>query len=95
MCTDEPIIYREWDADLERGLVDTAGAEEGGTNWESSVNMYTLSRVKHTASGKLPCNQGARPVLCDDLEGWVYNHGWFSLLYGRNQHNMVKQLSSS
>ena len=36
--------------------------------------------------------------LCDDLEGWgqgggrecVYDYGWFVLLYGRNQHNIVK-----
>ena len=38
-------------------------------------------------------------VLCDDLAGWdeagdggrvwMYNHGWFVLLYGRNQHNIV------
>ena len=25
----------------------------------------------------------------------VYNYGWFALLYGRNQHNTVKQLSSN
>ena len=43
-------------------------------------------------------------VLCDDLEGWegggrggregcMYNYGWFALLYGRNQHNIVKILN--
>ena len=45
-------------------------------------------------------------VLCDDLEGWdwgrgrssrwrgcMYNYGWFKLLYGRNQYNIVKQFS--
>ena len=25
----------------------------------------------------------------------IYNFGWFMLLYGRNQHNIVKQLSSN
>ena len=43
-------------------------------------------------------------VLCDDLEGWaggsrgrghMYTYGWFTLLYSRNQHNIVKQLPSS
>ena len=45
-------------------------------------------------------------VLCDNIEGWdegevgrrikrrgVYD--WLTLLYGRNQHNIVKQLSSN
>ena len=45
-------------------------------------------------------------VLCDNLEGWdeevggreiqeggdiCYTYDWFTLLYGRNQHNIVKQ----
>ena len=50
-------------------------------------------------------------MLCDDLEGWdggererlkreriyIYmcNYGSFALLYGRNHHNIVKQLSSN
>ena len=28
-------------------------------------------------------------------EGTFYNFDWFELLYGRNQHNIVKQFSSS
>ena len=47
-------------------------------------------------------------VLCDHLEGWdreggretqeggdtgyMYAYGWFTLLYNRNQHSIVKQL---
>ena len=48
-------------------------------------------------------------MLCDNLEGWngvgveegsrgwghMYTSGRFMLLYGRNQHNIVKQLSSN
>ena len=48
-------------------------------------------------------------VLCDNLEGWVgvggdreiqdggniYTYGRFMLMYGRNQDNIVKQLSSN
>ena len=42
-------------------------------------------------------------VLCDGLEGWdgggegdpgtracMYNYGWFALMCGRNQHNIIK-----
>ena len=28
-------------------------------------------------------------------EGHVYTYGWFMVIYGRNQHNIVKQLSSN
>ena len=48
-------------------------------------------------------------VLHDNLEGWggvgvgerfkregyVYTHGWFMLMDGRNLHNIIKQLSSN
>ena len=48
-------------------------------------------------------------LLCDNLEGWdelgvgrrlggrehAYTYDWFTLLYGRNQHNILKQLSSN
>ena len=47
------------------------------------------------------------PVLCEGLERWdwrggresrergcMYNHSWFTL-YSKNQHDIVKQLSSS
>ena len=31
---------------VENGLVDAAGEGEGGTNWESGIDIYTLSCVK-------------------------------------------------
>ena len=34
------------DADIENRLVDTEGAGEGGMNWESSMETYTLPYVK-------------------------------------------------
>ena len=47
-------------------------------------------------------------MICDDLDGWdkrgeggsrrrgfIYNFDGFPLLYGRNQYNIVKQLSSN
>ena len=46
-------------------------------------------------------------MLCDNLEEWdgvgggskvqegrdVYTCGWFMLIHGRNQHNIIKQLA--
>ena len=50
---------RNRDADTENRLVDTVREGEGGTNWESTMEMYTLSYVKQIASGKLPYNTGS------------------------------------
>ena len=61
---------RNRDADIEDGLVATAGEGEGGMNWESSIDIYTLLYIKQMASGKL-CSTGSSVVLYDDREGWV------------------------
>ena len=37
---------RNRDADIENGLVDTAGEGEDGMNWECSIETYTLPYVK-------------------------------------------------
>ena len=62
---------RNRDADTEDRLVDTAGAGEGGMNWESSTEIYALPYVKEKGDGKLPHNtQGAQPATLWQLEGW-------------------------
>ena len=84
---------------------------EGGTNWKSSMETYTLPYVKLDSQWEFV-------VWCRELKpgalwqtkgvGWsgrwegglrgsghVYTYGWFMLMYGRNQHNIVKQLSSN
>ena len=58
------------DTQTENKLVNTVGEGEGGTKWESSIGIYTLSRVKQTASGNLLHSTGSSAwMLCDDLEG--------------------------
>ena len=65
-------------------------------------------KVEQQEVGNCSTTQGAQYGVCDDLERWhqgleegsrgrghIYNYDWFVLLYGRNQHNMVKQLSSN
>jgi len=37
---------RNRDADIENELVDTTGEGEGRTNWEKSIDIYTLPCVK-------------------------------------------------
>ena len=47
------------DADIEKGHVDTVREGEGGTNWKTGIDMYTLPGVKHIASGKLVYRTGS------------------------------------
>ena len=58
--TYEPILQgRNRDTDVESGLVDTVGKGEGGMNLESSIDIYTLSRVKQLI-GSCYITQGAQ-----------------------------------
>ena len=75
---------------------------EGGMNGESSMGTYTPPYVKQNAIWL----SELKPVLCNNLKarkGWrweggsrerghMYTYGWVMLMYGRNQHNTVKQL---
>ena len=45
---------------VENELVDTVGEGEGGTNWESSIDIYALSCVKQWV-GSCYITQGACP----------------------------------
>ena len=47
---------------MENRHVDAAGEEEGGTDWQSSIDIYTLLCGKQTASAKCYIAQGALPV---------------------------------
>ena len=42
--------------DIENGLLDAVGEGEGGTNWESSRETYTLPYVKYVISENLLCD---------------------------------------
>ena len=44
---------RKRDRDVENRCVDMGGGEgEGGMTWDSDSDIYTLPRVKQTASGR-------------------------------------------
>ena len=64
---------------VENGLVDTVGEGEGGTNRESSTNIYTLPRAKQIARGKVLYNRELSSALCDDLEQWNRAWGWYGV----------------
>ena len=86
-------------------LMDIVGQGEGGINWESSIEICTLPFVKYLVMGSCYIVQGAQPGAVGQTRGirrWgrfrqrehVNTYGWFMLMYGRNQHTIVKQLSS-
>ena len=95
---------------MENRIVDTVREEQGRMDWENNIDIYTPPCVQQIADKKLLCNTGS-PAWCSvmtwrggiggregDSKGlsiYVCNYGWFTLLYGINQHNIVKQLSSN
>ena len=59
------------DAHMENRLVDTVWEGDGWTNWDSSMETYTLPYLKQRASGNLLYDVGSsNQGLCDNLEGW-------------------------
>ena len=85
------------------------GEEKGGTNVEGSMETYALLYVKIDSQVGTCClTQGTqtralwqpRGVEWSGIwegdwrgRGHMYIYGWFMLMYARNQHNIVKQLS--
>ena len=81
------------------------GEGESAMNGESSMETYTtICKIDSQCEFAVWLGE-LKLGLCNNLEGWeevggvfkregayVY-HDWFMLMYGRNQCNMVKQLS--
>ena len=77
----------------------------------SSINRYILKCVKQIGGEKLLYNTGSSAwsslmMYRGEIGGvgrhskrrgdiYTYTHDWFAFLYGRNQHNTVKQYSSN
>ena len=90
------------DADRENRLVDTAGKEWVGrierTAWKHIHYHIRDSRWGFAVwHGELPrwVGVGREREGGSGGRGHVYTWGWFMLIYGRNQHSIIKQLSSN
>ena len=89
------------DADIEKGFVDTV--EEGESMMGQHVHITMCKNQQLVRSCYV--TQGAQPrsLWCFRGVGWVrreggprgrlyrYNYGWYVLLHGRSQPNIVKQ----
>ena len=53
---------------VKKGLVDTEGECEGGTNWESSLDIYITMCKIDTQWEAAKKYKDSSLVLCDDLE---------------------------
>ena len=62
-----------WDIDR---LVDTAWEGEGGKNWESSMETYTLPYVKQIANGNCYATQRAQPSALWQGRGVGWGGRW-------------------
>lgn len=62
-----------------RRLVDTAGEEDSGTNWDSSTETHTLPYAKQTTSGKLLGDTGRST----GLQGALWQPGGVGCAGGR------------
>ena len=86
------------------------GEDKDGMIWENSIEACILSYVKQiTSPGSMQDTGCLGLVHWDDPEGWyreaggrgvqdgehVYTRGGFMLMYGKNQYNIVKKLSSN
>ena len=85
--------------------MDTVGKERMG---QTEIEAHTAPYVKRSV-GICCMKQGAQLVLCDNrgvacggrweagsrARKHMYAYGRFTSLYGRNQYNIVKQLSSN
>ena len=87
------------------------GEGEGGTNWESSIETYTLTYLKFDSQWKLAYDAASPNQVCyDNLDGRDGIGGGRKVHQGgdmcipmadscwyrtENQHNIIKQLPSN
>ena len=98
------------DTNVKNRLLDYVGEDKGGTIWENSIETCILPYEKQMTSANLMHETGhSKLVHWDNPEGWdgegggkgvwdrghMYTRGWFMSMYGKNHHNIVKQLVSN
>ena len=107
--TDEPICRAAVETQMWRVVLWTRGG--GGRNWEGSTKACALPCIELDDWWKFAvwCRGLKSDALWEPGGvGWgrkwreiqegkdnTYTYGWFMLMYGRAQHNIVKQLSSN
>ena len=93
------------DKDVKNSLLDSVAEGKGGMIWEGSAETCILSYVKRIAGpGSMHETGCSGLVHWDDPEEWdgeggrrgvqdgehMYTHGWFMLMFSKNDYNIVK-----
>ena len=88
------------DTDVKNRLLDSVGEGEGGMIWENSTETCILPYVKQMTSASSMHESGhSKPMPWDYPEssergvqdrGYLYTHGWFMSMYGKNHYNILK-----
>ena len=93
------------DTEIKNRLLDSVGEGEGRMIWENSIKTCILPYVKQIAStGSMHETGCSGLVHWNDPEGWygdgggmgvqdkeyMYTHGRFMSVYGKNHYNIVK-----
>ena len=99
---------QDGDTDTESRFTDTGGGRGWGRLREQHWNMYSTVCKTDSRCGFAGDVRGSDSGLGDKLEGWggrweggvrgrghMYTYEWFMLMFGRNQHSIVKQLLSN
>ena len=93
---------------MENGLMDMVGEREGGV-MGGAAWKHVYCHIKTDNQWEFAVWLREHKLgLCNNLEVWegmgsgrefqegefhMHTYGWFTVMYGRNQHNIVKQLS--
>ena len=93
------------DTDVKNSHLDFVWEGESGMIWEGSIETFILSYVKWIAGPGLMHETGRSGLVhWDDPGGWdgegggkgvqdgehMCASGWFTSMYGKNHHNIVK-----
>ena len=94
------------DTDMKNTLLDSVGEDEGGMIWENSIETCILP-LWNRSPVQVQCMKQDTQSWCTGTTqrdgmgrglwdgGHMYTRGWFMSMYGKNHHNIVKQLASN
>ena len=89
------------DTDIKNRLLDSVGVGEGGVIWENNIETCILTTCEIDHQSKfdawdraLKAGAPGQPWRMEvgggfRIGGYMYTHGWFMSMYGKNCHNIV------
>ena len=99
------VFKNQWRSKHRAQTCGHSGGRRGWKSWENSMDHIATCEID-SMWGFAVWHRELDPVLGENLERWggggamrgrgrMYTCGWFMLMYGRGQHNIIKQFSSN